>query len=84
MILEIKLLEEELEEGRKSLLNWEKKEKSDSELLSTYLHVAKNEYEKSKIQLKAEMREGSISKRLQYIILLGLMEQDYNAIVEGY
>lgn len=83
LILEIKLLESGLEEERTSLSNWEKKEKFDSELLSTYLHVAKREYEKSKTKLKAEMSESSMDERLQYLILLGLMEQDYNAIVEG-
>lgn len=81
--LEIKLLEAELAEEKNTLSNWEMKEKTDSELLSKYIEVARREYYKSKEELKSEMGKCSMTQRLQYLLLLGLMEKDFNAIVEG-
>lgn len=81
--LEIKLLEDGLAEEKNTLSNWEMKEKTDSELLSKYIEVARREYYKSKEELKSEMGKCSMTQRLQYLLLLGLMEKDFNAIVEG-
>lgn len=79
---EIQLLEVGLEEEENELYNWEIKEKTDKILLSKYREVARREYNKSKEELKSEMRKCTMPQRLQYLFVLGLMEKDFNAIVE--
>lgn len=82
LTLDIKLLSAGLFEEEEELKTWERKEKADSELLSTYQRVASREYGKCKQSIKNEMNGRPIGERLQYLMLLGLMEQDYNAITE--
>ena len=81
--LEIQLLEAGLNEEKNELSNWEIKEKTDSELLSKYNEVARREYNKSKEELKSEMSKCTMTQKLQYLLLLGLMEKDFNTIMEG-
>lgn len=83
LVLEVNLLNVGLEEDIKNLRVWEKKESTDSELLATYFNVARQEYLKCKDQLKKEMQGLTRSEKLQYMLLLGLMEHDYNVIMEG-
>ena len=80
--LEIHSLEAGLAEENNVLSNWQIKEKTDRDLLSNYIEVARGEYNKSKERLKYEMGKCSMTQRIQYLLLLGLMEKDFNAIVE--
>ena len=80
---EIEILDKGLREEKINLSKWEIKEKADSNLLADYLHVANREYRKSKTQLKLEMCDKSVGEKLQYLMLLGLIERDYNTILEG-
>ena len=80
---EIEKLSENIENKNLRLKDWEKKEKSDESLLKEYLSVAEIEYRKSKEYFKYEMKGKTLSEKLQYLVLLGLMEEDYNMIVEG-
>ena len=80
---EIKKLSENIKNKELRLKDWEKKEKSDEKLLKEYLSVTEIEYRKSKEYFKYEMKGKTLSEKLQYLVLLGLMEEDYNMIVEG-
>ena len=68
---------------KRSLREWQKMENTDTQLLREYLEVASSEYFRSKNEIKKEMKEKPLNERLHYLILLGLMEHDFNLLMEN-
>ena len=73
-----------LKDQKRELKIWNEKESSDNQLLAEYMNLAEIEYHSAKAKIKSEMSGKSLSVRLQHLLLLGLMEQDYNSITEVF
>ncbi len=80
---DITLLTEKLKKCQNERARWGRKEKTDKKLIETYISVAQKEYDKCKKSILTEMQDKDLYSKLQYLILLGLMERDFNSTVKG-
>ena len=75
--------QKQLNHEKRELGRWRRRETEDYRLLQQYLKLANSEYQKSKSIIKNEMKEKPLSERIQYLLLLGMMERDFNSLVRS-
>lgn len=76
--------EQELEKKKSQLQTLEEQKKHDFELLNSYLNLAREEFllQKKEIHQAIASNNTSLSEKIYLIIFLGIIEKDYQNIIE--